>query len=230
VEYASTARVPLRVRSTRSLVEYPAGVYPLGEGNTVASEMGPRACRRGLGASPPPPQTVVTVRRGGVADGLDGRWRDVMTVVSGRGAHVLLLEAATVMVMSLVVRVRALLLFFLKVVMLEEVLLVALSSFSLFTSPPTPTTRPCGACLTQNISKARAGDPDRLSRGERTNWGGNLPVAQRLFLLARHLEGARTITLCYSDRGCLFPFTRYRPPRDGRHVSLGALARGTCVR
>ena len=74
-----------------------------------------------------------------------------MTVVSERGAHVLLLEA----VMSLLVRVRArllVILFFLKVkvVMLEE-LLVALSSPSLFTSPPTPTTRPCGACLAQNI-------------------------------------------------------------------------------
>ena len=101
--------------------------------------------------------------------------------------------------------------------MLEEVLLVALSSLSLFTSPSTPTTRPCGACLTQNIPKARAGDPDRLSRGERTYWGGNLPVAQSLFLSARQLEGARTITVCYSDRGCLFPFTRYRPPRDARH-------------
>ena len=140
-------------------------------------------------------------------------------------------EAVTLQVSLLVVRVKALLvwvlfLVILKVVMmLEEVLLVA--SLSLFTSPSTltPTTRPCGACLTQNISKARAGDPDRLSRGERTNWGGNLPVARCLFLLARHLEGGRTITLCYSDRGCLFPFTRYRPPRDGRHVSVLSLKR-----
>ena len=128
------------------------------------------------------------------------------------------------MVMSLLVRaLLRVILFFLKVVMmLEEVMLVA--SLSLFPSPPTPTTRPCGACLAQNISKARAGDPDRLSRGERTHWGGNLPVAQRLFLLARHLEGARTITLCHSDRGCLFPFTRYRPPRDGRHVLFFSLS------
>jgi hypothetical protein len=106
------------------------------------------------------------------------------------------------------------------VMMLEEVLLVALSSLSLFTSPSTltPPTRPCGACLTQNISKVRAGDPDRLSRGERTNWGGHLPAARFRFLSARHLEGARASNLCFSDRGCLFPFTRYRPPRDGRHA------------
>ena len=97
--------------------------------------------------------------------------------------------------------------------MLEEVMLVALSLISLFTSPPTLTTRPCGACLTQNISKA--GDPD-LGRGERTNWGTNLPVARCLFLFARHVEGARTIIFCQSDRGWLFPLTRYRPPRDAR--------------
>ena len=134
--------------------------------------------------------------------------QDVMTVVSERGAHVLLLEAA----MSLLVRALLLvILFSLKVVMLEEVLV---ASLSLFTSPPTPTTRPCGACLTQNISKA--GDPD-LGRGERTHWGRNLPVARCLFLLARHQEGPRVINLCFSDRGCLFPFTRYGPPRDARH-------------
>ena len=94
-----------------------------------------------------------------------------------------------------------------------EVLMVALSSLSLFTSPPTPTTRPCWACLTQNFSKA--GDPD-LGRGARTNWGGNLPVARCLFLLAGHQEEARVINLCYSDRGCLFAFSRYGPPRDAR--------------
>ena len=120
-------------------------------------------------------------------DSMDGRWRDVMTVVSGRGAHVLLLEAATVtrllqkvvevaalQVMSLLllkmlvkalVQVFVLLLVLFLVMLLEEVM-VALSSLSLFTSPPTLTTRPCRACLTQNISKA--GDPD-LGRGERTN-------------------------------------------------------------
>ena len=92
----------------------------------------------------------------------------------------------TLQVMSLlqeVVQVKALLVEVFLVRMLEEVLQVALSPLSLFTSPSTltPTTRPRGACLTQNISKARAGDPDRLSRGERTNWGGNLPVAQSLF-------------------------------------------------
>jgi hypothetical protein len=87
--------------------------------------------------------------------------------------------------------------------------MVALSSLSLFSSPQTLTTRPCRACLTQNISKA--GDPD-LGRGERTNWGGNLPVARFLFLLARHVEEGRAINLCYSDRGCLFALTRYRTP------------------
>ena len=93
-------------------------------------------------------------------------------------------EALRVMrLLQEVVQVKALSVLFL-VMMLEEVMLVA--SLSLFTSPSTPTTRPCGACLTQNISKARAGDPDRLSRGERTNWGGNLPVARFLFRLARH--------------------------------------------
>ena len=101
-----------------------------------------------------------------------------MTAVE-RGAHVPMQGQVevTLQVMRLlqeVVRVRALLvwvLFLMKVVMmLEEVLLVALSSLSLFTSPSTltPTTRPCGACLTQNISKARDGDPD-LGRGERTS-------------------------------------------------------------
>ena len=110
-----------------------------------------------------------------------------MTVVSGRGAHVLLLEAhvrvlmEALQVMSLlqeevfVLLLKALL----KVMMLLEEVFLSLSSPSLFTSPSTQTTRPCGACLTQNISKA--GDPD-LGRGERTNWGGNLPVAQSLFL------------------------------------------------
>ena len=79
----------------------------------------------------------------------------------------LLLEAA--MVTRLLVEVKALLLvqvlFFLKVVMMLEEVLVALSS--LFTSPSTltPTTRPCGACLTQNISKARAGDPSSPEPG-----------------------------------------------------------------
>jgi len=64
---------PLWVRSTRSLVEYVAGVYPLGVGNTVASEMGPTACRRGLVASsPPPPQYSLDVRWGGV-EGQYGR-------------------------------------------------------------------------------------------------------------------------------------------------------------
>jgi len=68
-------------------------------------EMGPTACRRGLVVSTPPtPQYSLDVRWGGVENSLDGRGRDVMTVVSGRGAHVLLLEAATVMVMSLLVR------------------------------------------------------------------------------------------------------------------------------
>ena len=66
-------------------------------------EMGPRACRRGLVVSTPPtPQYS-----------LDGRWRDVMTVVSGRGAHVpMQVEAVTLQVMSLlqeVVQVKALL-------------------------------------------------------------------------------------------------------------------------
>ena len=89
--------------------------------------------------------------------------------------HVLLLEAATAM--SLLVRALLLvILFFLKKVMQEvvqvkaplvEVLFLVMKALSLFTSPPTPTIRPCGACLTQNISKA--GDPD-LGRGERTNW------------------------------------------------------------
>ena len=86
----------------------------------MASEMGPRACRRGLGASPPPPKYSGHGEWRDVADGLDGRWRDVMTVVSGRGAHVLLLEAATVM--SLLVRALLLvILFFLKKVMQEVV-------------------------------------------------------------------------------------------------------------
>ena len=67
--------------------------------------------------------------------------------------------------------------------------------------------------MTPTISKA--GDPD-LGRGERTNWGGNLPVARFLFLSAGHQEEARTITLCLSDRGCLFAFKRYGPPRDAR--------------
>ena len=48
---------------------------------------------------------------------MDGRWRDVMTVVSGRGAHVLLLGA----VMSLLVRALLLVIFFLKKVMQEVV-------------------------------------------------------------------------------------------------------------
>ena len=96
----------------------------------------------------------------------------------------LLMDAVTMVVTRLSVTVTLLkVILFLKVVMmlLEEVFL-SLSSPSLVTSPSTPTARPCGACLTQNISKARAGDPDRLGRGERTNWGGNLPVAQSLFL------------------------------------------------
>ena len=141
----------------------------------------------------------------------------------------LLLEAATVLVMRLLVRALLLvILFFLKKVMQEVVQVKLLVSVlflvmmleevmvaSLFTSPPTPATRPCGACLAQNISKA--GDPD-LGRGERTNWRRNLPVARFLFLSARHLEGGRTINFCSSDRGWLFPLTRYRPPRDARHV------------
>ena len=89
-----------------------------------------------------------------------------------RRAHVpLLMDAVTMVVTRLSVTVTLLkVILFLKVVMmlLEEVFL-SLSSPSLFTSPSTPTARPCGACLTQKISKARAGDPDRLSRGERTN-------------------------------------------------------------
>ena len=85
-----------------------------------------------------------------------------MTVVSGRGAHVpmlvgVLMEALQVMsLLQEMVRVKALLLVYVLLmmkVMMEEVLLVALSSLSLFTPPPTPTTRPCGACLTQNISR-----------------------------------------------------------------------------
>ena len=150
---------------------------------------------------------------------MDGGWRDVMTVVSGRGAHVpmlvgVLMEALQVMSLLMVVRVKALLLVYVLLMMkLEEVLLVSLSSLSLFTSPPTPTTRACGACLTQNISKA--GDPD-LGRGERTNWGRNLPAARFLFLLAEHQEGASAINFCFSDRGCLFAFSRYGPPRDAR--------------
>ena len=91
-----------------------------------------------------------------------------MTVVSERAAHVMmevLLEALQVMsLLQEVVRALLLVLFLVKMVMMEE---VALSSLSLFTSPPPPTTRPCRACLTQNISKA--GDPD-LGRGERTNY------------------------------------------------------------
>ena len=103
-------------------------------------------------------------------DSMDGRGRDVMTVVSGRAAHVpLLLEA--VMVTRLSVTVTALLkkvLMLMRkvkvfVVMMMMGVFLSLSS----SSPPTLTTRPCGACLTQNISKA--GDPD-LGRGERTNW------------------------------------------------------------
>ena len=61
----------------------------------------------------------------------------------------LLLEAATDMVMSLLVRALLLvILFFLKkVMMLKEVLLVALSALSLFTSPSTltPATEACSA-------------------------------------------------------------------------------------
>ena len=139
-----------------------------------------------------------------------------MTVVSGRGAHVpLLLEA--VMVTRLSVTVTALLK---KVLMLMRkvkvfVVMMMMGVFLSLSSPstPTPTTRPCRACLTQNFSKA--GDPD-LGRGERTNWGGNLPVARFLFLLARHQEEARVINLCFSDRGCLFASRRYGPPRDAR--------------
>ena len=140
------------------------------------------------------------------------RVEDVETVVSGMGAHVMvevLMEALQVMSLLqeevFVLLLKAL--FFLKVMMLLEEVLLSLSS------PPTPTTRPCRACLTQNISKA--GDPD-LGRGERTNWGGNLPVARFLFLLARHQEEARVINLCFSDRGCLFAIRRYGPPRDAR--------------
>ena len=79
---------------------------------------------------PPPPTYSGQVRRGGVADGLDGRWRDVMppvyavrahvrvadvmTAVSGRGAHVPMQGQVkvTLQVMRLlqkVVRVKALL-------------------------------------------------------------------------------------------------------------------------
>ena len=55
----------------------------------------------------------------------------------------------------------------------------------------------------------------RRGRGEATTRGfGDLPAAQSLLLSARRLEGASVIIFCYSDRGWLFPFTRYRPPRD----------------
>ena len=151
-----------------------------------------------------------------------------MTVVSGRGAHVpLLLEA--VMVTRLSVTVTALLKKVLMKVLMLDVLMRKVKVFVVMmmgvflslssSSPPTLTTRPCGACLTQNISKA--GDPD-LGRGERTNWRRNLPAARFLFLLARHLEGASVIIFCYSDRGCLFPLTRYRPPRDARERVQGS--------
>jgi hypothetical protein len=58
---------------------------------------------------------VVTVRWGGVADGLDVRGRDVMPAASGRGAHVSMQGQVevTLQVMSLlqeVVQVKALLL------------------------------------------------------------------------------------------------------------------------
>ena len=62
----------------------------------------------------------------------------------------------------------------------------------------------------------------RPGRVERTNPVGNLPAARPLFLLARHLEEGRTINFCFSDRGWLFPLTRYRPPRDARDT-LGCL-------
>ena len=54
-------------------------------------------------------------------DSMDGRLRDVMTVVSGRGAHVLLLD----MVTRLLVRALVIL-FFLKKVMQEVVQVKAL--------------------------------------------------------------------------------------------------------
>ena len=53
---------------------------------------------------------------------MDGRLRDVMTVVSGRGAHVLLLD----MVTRLLVRARRVILFFLQKVMQEVVQVKAL--------------------------------------------------------------------------------------------------------
>ena len=95
-------------------------------------------------------------------DSMDGRWRDVMTVVSGRGAHVLLLEA--VMVTRLSVTVTALLrkVLMLDVLMRKVKVFVVMMMMGVFlslssSSPPTLTTRPCGACLAQNI--ATAGDP-----------------------------------------------------------------------
>ena len=72
------------------------------------SEMGPTVCRRG----------------GLVQYSGHGEWRDVMTAVSGRGAHVLLLEAATVMVMSLVRALLLVILLFLKKVVQVKALLV----------------------------------------------------------------------------------------------------------
>ena len=108
-------------------------------------------------------------------DSMDGRGRDVMTVVSGRAAHVLMLEAVMVTRLLKKVLMKVLMLDVLMrkvkvfVVMMMMGVFLSLSS----SSPPTPTTRACGACLTQNISKA--GGPD-LGRGERTNWGRNLPV------------------------------------------------------
>ena len=51
--------------------------------------MGARVCRRGWGASSPPtPQYSLDVRWGGVGDGLDGRWRDVLTPPVSERAHV----------------------------------------------------------------------------------------------------------------------------------------------
>ena len=167
---AGRRRVLVRGRSPRTRTQSESGL-PKG-GRAVAEysgqREGPESLPTGLGGlAPPQPPYSLDVRWGGVADGLAGRWRDVMTVVSGRGAHVpmlvgVLMEALQVMSLLqeevFVLLLKAL--FFLKVMMLLEEVLLSLSS------PPTPTTRPCRACLTQNISKA--GDPD-LGRGERTH-------------------------------------------------------------
>jgi hypothetical protein len=58
--------------------------------------------------------------------------------------------------------------------------------------PPSPGVLPRAAAVRPPLSPAAA----RPGRGERTNQGGPLPAARSLFLLARHQEEARTITLC----------------------------------